>query len=1262
MVPTFDRNSPEHPVSPENSSVDVVTNWVGTLAISVDRQKELVAFYKIVAEKSPVIQAILQKDTLAPNDIEVLVKMRFLSKLLLQVKKWQEVNDVSSHTDIAKSYPPDVIKAMQAQSALASEALEHIRTSSAKGIESITLTDLMPDAFRMFGGTVRRESRVYKIDGVEVNGQSRFIGDYEVFARMEHELFSDIPPEMLRRESFYGAWEIQKQRAFDLEVKKSIGRQGLVGRFENFMEKDDRLIARGDRHLKRQLQQLERKAIKEKWKLPRPLLKLKDGPKLSFRHNGDLSDKVREILSNPEITDTRRYQDICALYNQRHIALPKKNEELLLRIQKTETLDDVTWDAKKDLKTVSIIWMLGILQPTATELIPKPGVFDVQHPIFSARNLSIIADQNPEAIESLLSDLESTLLSEVNHFPPNLIMDNLLLIRGVRRSESLEEAIEVLLHSDMASIYDRSQEEYLAVYPESVRPALLALESQVNENRQSWSEILQTAESLYLERRPPQASDHVYWTDHPEALSISGAVNAFIENPGFSVSNESFGPTLTSIYRASSDPFDSYNDVAWVFNILHGLNDNTATSEQMSVYYADYFQYIFNYAQEHQTPIPPAELLAYALLRTNGDMHLAMWDVTIATKIFTRNNLADGSFVNGRSSGWLATRYLVDFASTGATASDIAQVLPLGEYPQFTNILSPTIDLVEGTKDYDVSNEAGQFYHVMNLASTSGEFPTSLMLAGLIQEFFETHADFSEYGRRRMSDQITYVLEFSGGLNDWIDSHREVTNHRREVATAEFLILPQQPFNRRFEASSNSSPFYDAIYRGDVVQIRYEGRRMYAVLRGSEANPYILLSSTMESLNEVVPFVSIQAAQFITDQDITSDQKIEIVGTVDQAVRITPIAEDTSYILQMERLMAQYPVGDKFSTEDFQDTRVDRSLTSYFLHSANAEALRFLFAHPKLFSEFVTDDEFLTFFTNDFFDYFLPNLENWSTTRGVPIESLINMLGQEQTSWTYAVADNPKLFGPSMSVEQFDQIYNSNAFINYMKNYRIWNTYFPRDAEDLMRRIRESDNILNSVAIENIDIFAPHLTLEDFYFVLASGETAETIEYYIENKGVFTFELSDSDLYEWLRSTLTFTWGSTVMQLPEVFQQYIIPEDLPGIIRSGGTISIMENIEYWGPFFTINTESLYSAVQAAKEDWGNLVGSYPDYFAQVVSKDDLIPMIEAFGATSIVEHFDVWSVTFQITAAELETILTENYLGYVIRSYPDVFAEVETSP
>ena len=295
--------------------------------------------------------------------------------------------------------------------------------------------------------------------------------------------------------------------------------------------------------------------------------------------------------------------------------------------------------------------------------------------------------------------------------------------------------------------------------------------------------------------------------------------------------------------------------------------------------------YYFRY-NEHHEPMPIDEFLAYALEKNDGDMHAALWDITIATKFLTRNNPVTGELNQDAYSGWFALTLLEDPFSPHYTAADVSGILSdrqywdLGYFGQEGNI---------GNKDFDPANISGTPYHMLNLIALMGELPTSSPVAGLFYDWFYLSIGENDHGYEKLSGQVQYLSNNLGPIKQYLDSLPSNPSDlgRTGESTSQFILL--NPFDKDLmNPQDDKADLWKGLTDGNVVKVeQQDGQIKFLKLHGSNFHPYIKVAETMAEAQVALNATDVGDSSMISSAELWGTNVLEVLKDTQEADTVT---------------------------------------------------------------------------------------------------------------------------------------------------------------------------------------------------------------------------------------------------------------------------------------------------------------------------------------------------------------------------------------
>ncbi len=703
---------------------------------------------------------------------------------------------------------------------------------------------------------------------------------------------------------FLKQWNLNKAMALDGLAAESIGRTKFFGRINDFFGLENTLKEKGKSEIEKTLKHMG--VLTQTLRTTQgsrehshavvygQLLEDQRSGAYSYGDNvsrlrslktlEELKPKIASlVLSDDSLTPTQKIVQWCVCMEQQGQKIPREINRIRTRIEQVATNSDRAADLKKDLILVNILYLLSVFGPTAADIVSAASE-SVEHFFHNQEQMIIqkglmwlttteMGAQFLELFEhqtlNLISKLPSEALIDIFTDPQFIQMINADLSDPESAKKLFEFAITVLTEKERD--FDDQLREQIELFPEEKQTALYELLEKENLNYQTIDVLLTNAFSTYetMARKYNHDPSPVFWQVHPDYVGLDDVVTDYTlsknnnSDPLFlSITSES----LQQVYHLSSSNFSNFHDVCVLYNSLHPTVKQL-NIEQITLYFSDYQNFIFQQYEHTQNQVPISDILAFALVKNDGDLYSSMWDVTIALKLITRNNPFIGTPIgslNNSDSGFLAQTMIEDPFSKGFTAADLALLLPESKYWDI-----PSKDFL--MKNFDPANLAGGMYHIMNLLAIAGVSPTSASIGGLLQDYIGIYQGYSgdPYGSKKLRDQLDYLMSNLAVFDEIIDDlpgapkpetkSGEIGSQLRFIAVDTNANwygfdprLPQEFISGEVVEFDDNVLYRELLQKlitGEVVEFEDNtGNVIYVKLGGSLFNRFILLSPNLSDL------------------------------------------------------------------------------------------------------------------------------------------------------------------------------------------------------------------------------------------------------------------------------------------------------------------------------------------------------------------------------------------------------------------------------
>lgn len=1028
---------------------------------------------------------------------------------------------------------------------------------------------------------------------------------------------------------------------------------------------------------------------------------------------------LTEVQKNRNLTDVERIKIWCELVEKNGLNVPRRIASVYEVIRQVENQTDTVELANKRMRSVNAIRLATVFFQTIE------GDFD------NSQSSPDLSDTQPQDLREAVLDwlvntpeghvtaeiLEELLLHGMKHFPSESVIMMSTEIEQLLRNPSIDtiKALQqkcVELFRESATDQD---DEALSVYDEELRSKLLALEELNNPNYKTGKQLLSSAQEIYQERMRSQGEEarRVYWQRHTESMDMSDLLKIYMGSSGFD-GDESVYPmleengreNLATIYKMSNLGYSSYGDVLSLYNSIN-VDQPFSSEEEIKTYFSDYMYLVELEHQSTGSPVPLENIIALALEKNEGNMHLALWDSAIFVKMLTRNNLGSGISSQGDTNSGISTiELLEDPFSENYTAKDVANLLP--DYKYWNN---PKVEI--GVKDYDPSNLAGIDYHILNIIAMQGEFPESAGMAGLLVNWLFDSGGMGEHGSEKFQNQMSWLIRNTGEIGDYLESLPKEPELNEIEDSAELTAILLTSDNVAQLKSVQNGEMWNLLLEGKVVKVTdEEGKVRYASMTGTFLVPRLQLSDVPEFVE--APLTADDVADRGVNQEIPTVSAYEVVDEINH-VGIKSI-ENLSYEEAMDLVNMRKNGQGVLSAEGLVDEVVARDLYSKIMEVDELGTL-WIIRSPDIFKGVVTKewvDQAMMEYPQQFFERYSGGWNEFYS----PSEILFKMEEHFPHEWGGFIATDPSAFKEGLQPSHLDRLIEAGGLEQILTHYHDgWSELWP--PEVLIAACQKHSDHHVSVfdypnafkTFINRDNFTDYLPTADEYYqllknynngwdaVLTPEEISSSLRqsfpdewgnYMLDYPEVFKELIKSDDLAElsasraaslilegydeywrelWapeelltaIKDSKPKIWGHYVGRHPEIFKEFINPGDLDSIILSGGSGNILSNYDqFWKELWT-PTELMHSIQRSLPERWGEEIGRYPEIFKGVMQHNDLVDIFTSYGDYYVLSHYDEgWNQLW--TPAELKAVLLmDNEYGWGahwITYYPKIFKEV----
>ena len=751
--------------------------------------------------------------------------------------------------------------------------------------------------------------------------------------------------------------------------------------------------------------------------------------------------------------------------------------------------------------------------------------------------------------------------------------------------------------------------EGMEYYPPDLRDDLLALYTKENPDYQSGVDLLLSAISLY--------GKPVFWRPHPEALRLQDVAQQYSDGELSSVEDVSLTENIVMVKFWSASPFGGADDVVSLYSAIHP-DMQEATAEDIQVYFADYFGYLFSHYSETGERMPMDALISYALVKNDGDVHAALWDATIATKLLARNTMS--SWYGNRAvpySGWLTTKLLEDPFSRHYTAADVAKLLPEDQY----------WNTESGTKDFDPANLAG-IYHYLNLLATMGEFPASGPAVGLMKEWFGPAGGKEyEYGNERLQSQLQYFSESLGPVATMLEHLPDRQN--TPLPESNMWIVRLDPMDERLHASVVGTDIVSLVTAGKIVKmVDDDGKIWFAQFHGSIFEPFIKVADTPQGASLPLLFTDVKHGISYHSLDDIKGYSVESVG--EESIGSSMPTLDLDMIAHLLTTGEIMPV-------DLEASDIEKLIGILRESDYGREAI---LSNVSLFGAAFSDDEDISWLLNDQYyseQFIVSYTESWSSF--IPLDTVFTIL-HDKDFGPSIVGGHPEIFSPLLtSPDDLSWLLSNEDGAGWFFWYASrWSENY--SFESALNILRDKD-FGPSLAANFPDLFAPFMTTpSDLLWLLSDEESAQNLLYRYTDG--WSDHVSPEDILNILRDK---DYGPSVVNHdPEIFIPLLISsDDLSWLLSSEhDALIFIDRFSYWERNH-FSPEDVLSILR--DKDYGpSVVANEPRMFDSfLTSSDDLFWLLSTKdGVVGFLYRYDYhWDTIY--SPVEVMNALKELY-------------------
>ncbi len=996
-------------------------------------------------------------------------------------------------------------------------------------------------------------------------------------------------------------WDKNKSSALDTAFIQSLGHQGATGYFLDILDDDFGSEKHGRKKLSKQLKKIV-KDIKSKQK----------------KH--DIYQKADQKLRSDD-SICQKILDTYNLLKKDQLAIPKSLSDLHQRLMEVAKGQDAQADNQKRLRMISLLRLIGLLAPLMPDQYVKPGESENGESAFNQLFNSKFGHQVLTLVEkatfNALSDVPDDFWGRVGD-------NNEIFSLLAEPSLSSLKAVVEQINQDFKS-EERNQltvEDLINVYPADRVDSLVALYDKENENYESLTDIFQNAITQYQDlcAENDEAVAAVYWQKHPD-YTIPSLQSIMIDEDA-DLSDPMDAPeNIENILLYSNFWFDSWESVLYLYNSINP-EDTFSTSEELKVFFADYFSFVLEQYSKTQQPSKMEDILAVALYKNNGDMSRALWDVSIFYKMLTRNNLDTGEASLEKSSGALTIKYLKDQFSYGYTAADVANILPEQQY------WSMNYEEKGQYKDFDPSSINGVPYHIANCVALLEDLPAIAITGGVLMDFM-TSDGYREHGSYKLEVQLNYLVDNIFPAQQFLENLPD--NPEEVIHQNNSLIVPMEPYDKRLYGD-DLAPEWQNLLNGKELLL--PGGRTIK-LTGSPAEPSLVISEqentdlflktqNIEIANLDVDDL-IHSAQLITNEDSDAEpfQKLDaetIARILEQHVEFT----DNTNIIHM----------DLDQEKEVLDILQERYPDDWIIYVLNAPQLAenlgdidFIGLVNKMEDQGILSDFFnkiCTHYTDGWDKIWSAEEISAIMHEKLDLHDVVHVMGASP-EFVEALYGDVSLFE---YIEKEAVLFDEGHNYNYYKSFLLSGVIRNFDEQpnqlwsetEVISAILTNDHsvitdmvlsdIENSQAINKLFKQAPIESLigsfeDDFYGNVALAK------YFSENTLNSEVNLNQKEIERLiliLKTELPSNWPTFVFTCPQVFAEYYKGMSFADFVNQGNGMQEVF-VSYFLQFHQENSwsdnwsadEILDGLQQQFPHTWGNIVIENADVLASAIS-------------------------------------------------------------
>ena len=989
------------------------------------------------------------------------------------VQEWAEVHDSSTSSFITKNLTPDILEQSNLEHAKALELSQQLESMHDSDSNLVSLIEVL---FQLYGG---------QINNNEDSPSSTYSADFDSFALIENLPWWKTFRERLQNQGesdFLKKWRDGYMSAFDEQVKISYGRTGRAGRFFSIVLPDSLLKKRGEKQLVKLEKRLKRftKELKPSF-LEGLKHKIKSLFDPSIIVNIDRTDRyhkkqedyqiILDYLQNTSMPTSQRINEIFNFLESQGIKYPKQIGNQISRFKAIHEMTDSYIDAKHDSKLFALLYILIItfkVAPLSSEDTDKL-LEEVKK--FSADT----SDSVKEAFQTWLVDempeLSKQVVLSLAQFIPSTALAEFSLSPEFRSFMGEIENSTVTLET--ANSFSQALIEYakngrpeldLSIYTPQQQEELLALQDVENPYYQSVEQLFDNATVFYQQTYFDQYGIEplpLTWQNHPDAVTTSQIMTGLTEH---SLEDALYSPLFSedvqTILARSGDSFMELDHVVDLYTALYPGRE--FSEQQVAQNLADYHIFILEHYANTNQPVSISTLLGYALVQNEGDVSAALWDVTIAIKTLTRNNIFDFSINGSADSGLLFSQLIADPFSEGATATDLITIIP----PDWWDITFYNEGEL-GYKEYDPADRAGITYHILNLLALRTTLPSESILLGTIYEsiFFASN---NEYGDTKVEQQIRYLSQNIHSFEQIVETYQSSSNEVQSLSNSdstvsleEFILNQDSEFRNLPQsvqvvllsnAIGSNEQIADSIFRNNIdlsADILTYTLSYSFIDEDQSNNPVeVYLSLVEEGILEPFDFMtalmnSNHFAQNIYSNidyyynalDLTSSDLKQLLQThepINWSEFMLTISNNTIFMQELniegdeafQAIILQQPKGIGVILKTYDDAwshifslqQLAESLQALYeqslsqdSESSDSEIIRLINAYPKLSEYMSIDDQMLEKIILMYPPGIVDNFENyWSAY--LSLDELVNLVkSSTQAGGTYLYYYNKML-------------------------------------------------------------------------------------------------------------------------------------------------------------------------------------------------------------------------------------------------------------